>query len=295
MDLGNFELDKTKYEYSPADPQNSNLKGLMTTDYGKLQTDLTTPGDYQINKAFNTADNKNRDIMGGGGMYGSSIYSDNILDSADRRGNALASNAAQAGATVAQLKSNENQWLGNASLDEARMKNTWGLGQDTLNKTLAKDMILAELSNKYSLGQIDAQGEWGLKNINSQGDWNLKNINTQGDWGLKNIDHQGEWGLKNINAQGDWGMQNINRQGELNLDNINRQSLWNLINTDRQGEWGLKNIDAQGGWGMNTARYNAGAANDAAKSNAWGSLGGAALGGLMSNFGDITSTVGSWF
>ena len=229
MDLGNYELGKNNYEYSPADPQNSKLKGLMTTDYNQLKTDLQTPGDLQINQTFDKGDNRNRDIMGGNGMYGSSIYGDTINQSTLNRSNALAANSANAGATVANLKSNENQWLGSAALDEASLKNTWNMGQDTMNKDLIQNLIMADLNNGFQMDSLDKQGEWGLKNI------------------------------------------------------------------DAQGKWGLKNIDTQGGWNMNTAQYNAGAANDAAKSNAWGSLGGAALGGLMSNFGDITSTVGSWF
>ncbi len=162
MDLGNYELGKSKYEYTPVNPQNSNLKGLMTTDYGQLKKDLQTPGDFQINQAFDKADTKTRDIMGGNGMYGSSIYGDTINQSTLNRSNALASNAANAGATVERLKSSDNQWFGNAALDENRLENTWNMGQDQMNKTLIHDLILSKLGNENVLSQIDKQGKYGM-------------------------------------------------------------------------------------------------------------------------------------
>jgi len=206
MDLGNYKLGDTNYQYSSVDPQGSNLSGLMITDYGQLKTDLQTPGDLQINKAFDTADNKNRDIMGGQGLYGSSIYGDTINNSAFDRGNALASNASNAGQAVETLRSENNRWLGSAALDESRLKNTWNMGQNTLDKTLIHDLLLAD----YGRGT------------------NLELAKYYAD-------------------------------NNLNLANINND-----------------------------------AAESAASSNAWGTLGGYALGGLMNNFGDITSTIGGW-
>jgi len=165
MDLGNYELGK-EYQYKPVDPQNSKLKGLMTTDYTKLQKDLQTPGDMQINQAFDKADYRNRDIMGGNGMYGSSIYGDTINQSALNRGNALAANAANAGATVAGLKSSENQWLGNAAIEENKGENIWNINQDTLNKGLIHDIIMADLASKYNLDAIAAGGANNLNYAN---------------------------------------------------------------------------------------------------------------------------------
>lgn len=207
MDLGNYELGKSAYEYKPVDPQNSKLKGLMNTDYTQLQKDLQTPGDLQINQAFDKADYTNRDIMGGNGMYGSSIYGDTINQSALNRGNALASNAANAGATVAGVKSAENQWLGNASLQENQAENSWNMNNNALDKSLIHDILMASLGNKYSLEQIGASG-------------------------ANNLDYA------------------------------------SLVNNSNER---------------------------AAKSGAWGSLGGAAVKGLMDNWGSVSKSIGSWF
>lgn len=175
MDIGNFKLTQKDYQFSPADPQNSNLKGLMTTNYDQLKKDLQTPGDLQIKSAYDKADYTIRDTMGGGGLYGSSIHSGAISDSAQRRADSLAANAANAGATVAQLRSNENQWLGNAALDESRMRNTWNITQDQLNKALIHDILMSDLGNKNTLQQIDKQGQWGMNQTNAQADSNERN------------------------------------------------------------------------------------------------------------------------
>jgi hypothetical protein len=162
MDLGNYNLGASSYSYKQADPANSKLKGLMTTDYDQFRKDLQTPGDININEAFDRADYTIRDQTGGQGLYGSSISSDAITNNTAKRANALTSNAAQAGATTAQLKSNENQWVGNASLDEARMENTWNLTQDQTNKALIHDILLGTLGNDWTKEQLKLQGQLGL-------------------------------------------------------------------------------------------------------------------------------------
>ena len=169
-DLGNYELNKGGYSYTAPDPQNSKLKGLMTTDYDQLKKDLIKPGELQINKSYDQADYKIRDNMGGKGLYGSSIYGDTLSSMARNRADSHAMNTANAGATVEQLRSQNNQWLGNAALDESRLENTWYSQQDQLNKALVRDIIMGSLGNKWSLGQLDKQGEWKLKNVDTQAD-----------------------------------------------------------------------------------------------------------------------------
>lgn len=170
MDLGNYELNKTNYQYTAPDPSNSAFKGLLDTDYDQLKKDLQTPGDLQINKTYDKADYRNRDIMGGGGLYGSSIYAGAINENARNRADSLASNAANVGATVAQLKSQDNQWLGGMAMDEARLKNTWNAQMDTLEKGLIHDIIIGSLGNEWALEQIDKQGGWDIQNTNTRAD-----------------------------------------------------------------------------------------------------------------------------
>lgn len=168
-DYGNWKLNS---EYTPADPSTSKMGGLMNTDYKQLKKDLQTPGDLQIKDTFDQADYTIRDNMGGQGMYGSSIYANAITNNANKRANALSSNAAYAGATTEQLRNQHNQWLGGMALDEAKMANTWNLSQNQMDKGLIHDVLMASLGNDYALRQIDAQGNWGLKNTNAQGDIN---------------------------------------------------------------------------------------------------------------------------
>ena len=180
MDYGNYKLNQ-KYEYTEPDPSKNKLGGLMTTDYNKLRKDLQTPGDLQINKTYDTADYNIRDVMGGGGMYGSSIHSNAISNNARQRADSLAANAAGAGATTEQLRSQNNQWLGNATLDSARMANAWNLSQDQMNKGLMNNMIMGDLGNQWTLGQMDKQGEWGLKQADKTGQWGMNQVNAQND------------------------------------------------------------------------------------------------------------------
>ena len=169
MDLGNYELSKNT-GYTPPDPSNSAFKGLMTTDYDQLKKDLQTPGDLQINKAYDKADYTIRDTMGGGGLYGSSIHSDAIGQNASNRADSLAMNSANVGSQVEQMKNQNNQWLGNMSLNESNYLNNWNQNQNNLNQALVHDILLATLGNDFSLQQLDKQGEWGLKGVNTQAD-----------------------------------------------------------------------------------------------------------------------------
>ncbi len=172
MDLGNYEMKNRDFSYTAPDPQNSPMRGLMNTDYSQLKTDLQTPGDLKINNAYDKADYTIRDTMGGGGLYGSSIHSDAITNSARNRADSLASNSAQAGAAAAGLQAQENQWLGNTSLDEARLKNTWDMSQDQMDKSLIHDILMGTLGNDWNLGAIDKQGQWGMNMQDSANDAN---------------------------------------------------------------------------------------------------------------------------
>ena len=158
-----YELSRTPYEYSPVDVDGSQFKGLLNTDYDQLRKDLQTPGDIAINKTYDNAGYQIRDVMGGGGMYGSSIHSDAISDNAYNRANALSSNASQAGAYVEQMRNADNQWLGNMALQESNMLNNWNLSQDQLNQGFLHDIGMADVNNDYALQQIDRQGDWNFR------------------------------------------------------------------------------------------------------------------------------------
>lgn len=165
-----------EFQYTPFDPNTSKLKGLMTTDYGQLQKDLQAPGDLQINKSFDKSGYNIRDVMGGGGLYGSSIQADAMNDNTLNRSNALASNAANAGATVAGLKSQENQWLGNKSLNENQFLNTLNMGESQFARKLLHDIEMANLGYGFQSQYMNQMGE----NAEREGRGKLLGIGLQG-------------------------------------------------------------------------------------------------------------------
>jgi len=168
------------FNYTPFNPNESKLNGLMNTNYEELQKNLQAPGDLQINKTFDKSGFNIRDVMGGGGLYGSSIQGDAINDNALNRSNALASNAANAGATVAGLKSQENQWLGNAALNENQFLNTMNLNESQFGRNLLHQLKLAEMGYGSAMNLLNTRQGFESKNAQSQGLGSLLGIGAQG-------------------------------------------------------------------------------------------------------------------
>ena len=91
------------YNYTPTTPmqqiQQPNYKGLMEGDYDKLQQSLTAPGRQAATDAYQQGLLNLQDIMGGRGLYGSSIMGNQQVQGLDKvYQNALAQNAANAAA-----------------------------------------------------------------------------------------------------------------------------------------------------------------------------------------------------
>lgn len=111
-------------EYNPISPL-ANVtapdykNGLFGGDYDALQTALTTPGANAATTAYNQGTANLTNVMGGRGLYGSSIMQNqqtNALDSTYQR--AMADNAANAAATryAMQQKAAEDQNKFNATI-----------------------------------------------------------------------------------------------------------------------------------------------------------------------------------
>jgi hypothetical protein len=121
--------------------------GLMGGDYAALQQALTTPGQNAATSAYNIGTRNLTDVMGGRGLYGSSIMQNQQTQGLDKvYQEAVANNAAKAAAARYALQAsdlaNQNQF------------NQQGYTQQSLNAL-----------NQYQAGVTDAERQ-GTYNVN---------------------------------------------------------------------------------------------------------------------------------
>jgi len=97
----NAPVNQQMYDYTANSPLQQiaapNYKGLMGGDYDKLQAALQQPGQQAATNAYNTGSQGLLNVMGGKGLYGSSIMQQQQTQGLNREYmNALANNASNA-------------------------------------------------------------------------------------------------------------------------------------------------------------------------------------------------------
>jgi len=91
--------------------------GLMGGDYGRLEQNLRAPGDMAANTAYSTARRDLANASTGNGMYGSSMYTRQMVDQASSPYmQALTQNAANAAAKRYSMQQQDQQYKFGADL-----------------------------------------------------------------------------------------------------------------------------------------------------------------------------------
>ena len=154
------------YDYTPNQPMAQinapDYKGLMGSDYDKLQSALTQPGVTAANYAYNTGYTNLNNTMGGNGLYGSSIMANQAVNNLDRTyQNTLADNAAKA---VAQRYSMEQQDLSDYNKFNSQ---NYATGIDQNKALYAANAQDASNRNAYNASRLN----WDNTNATNQTNW----------------------------------------------------------------------------------------------------------------------------
>lgn len=156
------------YNYSPNQPMAQinapDYKGLMGQDYDKLQQALTQPGAAAATTAYQQGYTNLNNVMGGNGLYGSSIMANQANNNLDRTyQQALANNAANA---VAQRYTMQQQDLSDYNKFNSQNYAT-GIDQNkALYQANAND---ADRYNQYQAGLLN----WNNTNANARYQYDL--------------------------------------------------------------------------------------------------------------------------
>ncbi len=119
--------------------------GMMGGDYDRYEAALRQPGETAAGNAYNTGLRNLTNVMGGRGLYGSSIMGNQMNEGLNREYmNALAGNASTAAATRYQMQNQENQF-----------RNTWNLQSMAQQEAQNFDLWKAGLANSEAMNQYN--------------------------------------------------------------------------------------------------------------------------------------------
>jgi hypothetical protein len=152
-------LDVPSYEGIDVPGQ---YQGLMEGDYNRLEESLRTPGEIAAQRAFQEGGNYLKDVMGGKGMYGSSVMGNQANTGLNQRYmDTMASNAAQAASQRYGFEQNDNQFGANYGLQRSDLLRQNALDQynsDMTGRNLLNDYNNQRFQFDYGLGEA-ARGE----------------------------------------------------------------------------------------------------------------------------------------
>ena len=158
----NYQLNSTKPNWQSFTPTKlgatPSYEGLMGGDYNALQTALQTPGAIAARQAYDQGQTNLTNTMGGRGLYGSSIMSNQARNALEQPYmDALATNAAQAAAQRYQQQAADLQnknTFGMKVYGQQMGQNTAQQGlmatQNTAQNTQATDLYKAQLAQEQN-------------------------------------------------------------------------------------------------------------------------------------------------
>jgi hypothetical protein len=136
------------YAYKTYDAAAPAYQGLMGGDYEALQKALTTPGELSAKTAYDQGLRDLTSVMGGNGLYGSSIMSTQANEKLNKvYQDTLATNAANAAATRYGMQQTD---LTNASAQELQAYLA-KLGENTTANSLMSEQNIAKNQNATTL------------------------------------------------------------------------------------------------------------------------------------------------
>jgi hypothetical protein len=129
---------------------------LMGGDYDALQQALMLPGQQAIQQGYDQSQVNLKNVMGGKGMYGSSVMGNQMVDAGQKYQQALASNAAQSAATRYGMQQEDNAMMNQFGLAQQQM----GIGQEQFESKQLQDLFTG--NTQRGLAQQLEAGKFGL-------------------------------------------------------------------------------------------------------------------------------------
>jgi hypothetical protein len=129
---------------------------LMGGDYDALQQALMLPGQQAIQQGYDESQVNLKNVMGGRGMYGSSMMGNQMVDAGQKYQQALAANAAQAAAQRYGMQQQDLQNLNEFNLAQRGM----GIGQEQFASKQLQDLFTG--NTQRALTQNLEAGKFGL-------------------------------------------------------------------------------------------------------------------------------------
>lgn len=206
------------------------------SDWTAYKSGLVTSGENKINSTYQTAENAMRDTLGGGGLYGSSIFADSQTNMATEKANALSTNEANAATQMfnAQLQDAAQQneftkWLGSIIASENQNSNAFGL--DTWKSNLEADTTRQgwefdageNLKNRlWQTGENTANRDNATKLQTEQQKWQSGENTLNRDQALTILDKTNVYDLGKMEKQNTYDLGKLEKQNIYDLGKLDK-------------------------------------------------------------------------
>ena len=263
------DADKTyRNQYADNGYSVNTAKSMYTQpsggDWATYQQSLQQPGEIAAKQAYDKSKSALEEWAGAGGLYGSSVMTQQAKDSVYQPYmDTMATNAAKAASTRYAAEDSSNQYLANlANSIYGTRTSEWGnIDARNLQEALAQNQF-NQTQDSQQATQQQALNAYNLSKSNSQNSFNLNSANGNAQWnqwatGLDN--GLLKEGYNNATSQVQWA----DKQNQQIYDN--NYKLWNNINPTEEEK---------------TQNETASMASSREQSESGGGLGGLLSGGL---------------
>jgi hypothetical protein len=150
------QMDPTALRAAYDKMQAGPAQSLMGGDYDALQQALMLPGQQELQRGFEQSQTQLKNVMGGKGMYGSSVMGNQMVESGRQFQEGLAANAAQAAATRYGMQQQDLQGLNQFELAQRGMS----IGQEQFGSKQLQDLFTG--NTQRAMTQNLEAGKFGL-------------------------------------------------------------------------------------------------------------------------------------
>ena len=233
------DADKTyRNQYADNGYSTNTAKSMYTQpsggDWATYQQSLQQPGEIAAKQAYDKSKSALEEWAGAGGLYGSSVMTQQAKDSVYQPYmDTLATNAATAASTRYAAEDASNQYLANlANSIYGTRTSEWGnIDARNLQESLAQNQF-NQTQDSQKAAQQQALNSYNLSRSNSQNSFNLNNATGQAQW------NQWATGLDNGLLKEGYNNAVAGTQWDANQKQQvydNNYKLWNNINpTDEE-------------------------------------------------------------
>jgi hypothetical protein len=210
---------------------------LMGGDYDALQQALMLPGQQELQRGFEQSQTQLQNVMGGRGMYGSSMMGNQMVESGRQFSEGLAANAAQAAAQRYGMQQQDLQALNQYNLQSTGMD----IGQEQFGSKQLQDLFTGNVQRGLTQ-QLEA-GKFGL----AADQMGITQAGQAADTGIRQA------ALQQAGAQNQYaaGMQQTQRE----QDYQNQQLQFEMAQSEAQRGFGNQQLKDQFNYEMSNQQW----------------------------------------